>query len=391
MSTTDTSPEAQPATWAPHDGVVLLHTLAKGLIDLERVRGLDSFTMPYPAEAQRALDRMVLACLRKGAGVPRSMAQLIDWCATRPISDWPLDLPVDTVGPDDLLLDPESGRPTELCHEWAERGRDTAGEHLDREVIRSALRMCREYGEEESYSAFRTLLVDRPVLTSAESFEVAADLVMEPVRELIGWIYRPAPGGLLMDGAYATCGRCLTLLTPTRDGLWWCERDRCRRIGPPPVGRRLHPEEVGEVLQLRRPLRQFVTGPGRAETDLARKLTGLGLTVRMWPGFDSYDLHVTFPSGTVWAIDVKDWASPRLLGLAARAVPRTPPYHEAFWVVPRHRVTDRPGYIAMFERHRPSGARDVRLLTDDGLEELARQRLRGSGPDHAPAEGGPRA
>ena len=374
MAAITSTPE--PAGWAPHDGLVLLHTLAKGLIDLDDATGLDAFSMPYPAEAQRALDRTVLACLLHGADPPRSLAQLLDWCTNRPLADWPLDLPDDAVGPDDRLLDGDSARPTELCHEWAKRGPDTAGEHLDREVIHAALRMCREYGEEQSYSAFRELLVDRPVLTSAEAFEVAADLLMEPVRDLIGWIYQPVPASYLNDAAYATCGRCRTLLTPTRDGTWWCERDRCRCQGPPPVGRLLYPEEIGEVLQLRRPLRQFVTGPGRAEMDLAHALTELGLTVRMWPGFDSYDLHVTFPSGTVWAVDVKDWASPRLLGLAARPVRPTPPYDEAFWVVPRHRVADRPGYVAAFERNRPAGARAVRLLTDDDLVRLAAELLR---------------
>ncbi len=186
---TTNSPE--PTGWAPHDGVVLLHTLTKGLIDLEEMTDLDAFAMPYPAEAQRALDRTVLTCLLRGADPPQSLAQLLDWCANRPLSDWPLDLPDDTVGPDDRLLDGDSARPTELCHEWAKRGPDTAGEHLDREVIHTALRICQEYGEEQSYSAFRELLVDRPVLTSAEAFEVAADLLMQPVRDLIGWIYQP--------------------------------------------------------------------------------------------------------------------------------------------------------------------------------------------------------
>jgi hypothetical protein len=385
MSTPHVHTSAKPSGWVPHDGVALLRTLAGGLIELAKQTGLEAFTMPYPAEAQRALDRTVLACLLRGAAPPQSMAELIDWCATRPLSDWPLNLPPDAVAADDLLLDEQSRQPTELCHEWAERSRDAGAEHLDRQVIQAALRLCQEYGQEETYSAFRDLLVNRPVLTSAEAFEVSADLLMEPVRELISWIYEEVPASYLADdGAYATCGRCLTLLTPTRDGAWWCERDRCRRQGPPPIGRRLYPEEVGEVLQLQRPLRQFVTGPGRAEMDLARALRALGLTVRMWPGFDSYDLRVTFPSGRVWAIDVKDWASPRLLGQAARPVRRQPPYDEAFWVVPRHRVADRPGYIETFERNRPLEAGGIRLLTDEDVERLARARLRSSHTDPNP-------
>ena len=120
---------------------------------------------------------------------------------------------------------------------------------------------------------------------------------------------------------YITCGRCLTLLTPLPDGGWWCERDRCRRRGVPPPGRELIEAEAGEVHHLARPLRQFVTGPGRAEIDLEARLRKLGLDVEMWPGFDAYDLRVTFPDGYTWAVDVKDWKHPGLLGRAARAVP----------------------------------------------------------------------
>lgn len=361
--------------WAPHDGIALLHCLASGLTALERVTGLNRFTMPYPDEAQRALDRTVLACLLADADPPHSMAELIYWCATRPLSDWPLDLPPGTVDVDDRLLDGISQRPTELCHEWARGGGDAAAEYEDRTLIRRALRSCREYGEEGAYSKFRELLVEQPVLTSAELFEVTNDLALEPVHEVIALAYEPAPIGHLRDGVYVTCARCRTLLTPTQDGFWWCERDRCRRLGPPPVGRRLDLEEAGEVHQLKRPLRQFVTWPGLAETALARTLRELGLQVAMWPAFDSYDLRVVFPGGWVWALDVKDWASPRLLGQAARPIRRVPPYDESFWVVPRERVADHPDYIEVYERHRPPEAAGLRPVTDEQLIKEAQRRL----------------
>jgi hypothetical protein len=249
-------------------------------------------------------------------------------------------------------------------------------EYRDRLVIRTALRLCREYGEEDAYTEFRRLLVTRPVLTSAEAFAVSVDHVLDPVKDLVRDIYQPVPGSYLRSGHYGVCGRCLTLLTPVGESAWWCERDRCRRLGPPPVGRRITRDDAGELLQLERPLRQFVTGPGRAEAALEKALTQLDLRVRMWPGYDTYDLHVTFPDGWVWAIDVKDWAHPAFLGRAAHPLRQEPPYDEAFWVVPQGRVDDRPGYLATYERNRPETARGLPLLTDTELTRRAHARLR---------------
>ncbi|MFD7578555.1 hypothetical protein [Kitasatospora sp. NPDC059817] len=376
------APDLPPhaAVWSAHDGLPLLRTLATALIGLEAITGLDGFSLPYPAEAQRALNRTVLTCLLQGAEPPVSLPELLTWCRYRPISDWPLDLPADAVGRTDHLLDPDSGRPTELCHEWADRAADSAANQRDREIIRTALRLCRDCGEEDAYTEFRRLLVNRPVLTSVEFFDVTNDHVLDPVRELIRRIYLPVPASHLRAGAYAGCARCLTLLLPVQDGSWWCERDHCRRQGSAPVGDLWPTEEVGELFQLERPLRQFVTGPGRAETDLEHALITLGLRVRMWPGFDAYDLHVTFPDGHVWAIDVKDWAHPAFLGRAARPVAPEPPYDEAFWVVPEYRVDDRPGYLDIYRRHRPASARGLPLLTDADLIARAAARLRGA-PD----------
>ncbi|MGW2707516.1 pPIWI_RE_Y domain-containing protein [Streptomyces sp. NPDC001356] len=374
-TTTGSGVPPHDTDWSAHRGIPLMRALATALTVLDAATGPEAFTLPYPPEVQRALDRTVLACLERGAEPPVSLPDLLSWCRERPVADWPVDLPAEAAGPDDLLLDPDSSRPTELCYEWAEQFSDSALVLFDREIIRAALRLCREYGEEDAYTEFRRLLVTRPVLTSAEEWAVSMDHVLDPVKELLSRIYRPVPDSYLRGDVYATCGRCLTLLTPLPDGGWWCERDRCRRRGRPPVGRRIAKEEAGELLQLARPLRQFVTGPGQAEVRLEGRLIELGLKVRMWPAYDAYDVHVTFPDGWVWAVDVKDWAHPAFLGRAARPVPQQPRYDEAFWVVPQDRVDDRPGYIVTYERNRPPAARRVPLLTDTHLLARAEDRL----------------
>ncbi|WP_316529469.1 hypothetical protein [Kitasatospora brasiliensis] len=365
-------------SWAAYDGVPLLRTLARAMCELERQGDLDHFTLPYPAAAQHALDRTAAVCLLRGERPPASLAELVERCRSIPLEDWPLRLPPDTVGPGDHLLDEWSGRPNELCHEWVDRGPDPALRHRDRQVIRTALVLCRQYGEEQTYSAFRSLLVRQPVLTAAGMFEVLGNMVLEPVHELIRMVYLPAPDAYVRDGAYRACGRCLTLLVPLGLDEWWCERDRCRGLGAPPPGQELEVAEVGTMLQLERSLRQFVTGPGRAEVELDQDLRALGLDVVLWPGYDAYDLLINFPDGHRWAVDVKDRANPYLLGGEAEPVPQEPPYDEAYWVVPRHRVDTRPDYLAAFERGRAESAAELVLLTDTDLVARAALRLGGT-------------
>ncbi|MFK4213359.1 hypothetical protein [Streptomyces sp. NPDC030920] len=396
MTTASDAHATHRGDWLDFPDVRLVRTLAGAVIQLADLGSLSSFKLPYPAEAQRALDRTVLACLLRGAEeVPRSLPELLFWCHTRPLEDWPLDLPPDAFGPDDYLVDPEALVPTQLCHEWWIRGKDAGAAQFDREVVHTAMRLCRKASSPESYVAFRRLLVERPVLTGVERFETDTDLFLAPVQELLDQCYAPVPASYEFEGTYVTCGRCLTMLTPVVGGTWWCERDRCRRRGAPPHGRTLGGTEAAGLLQLVRPLRQFVTSPGRAEVELEARLSALGLEVQLWPGFDAYDLRVTFPDGYVWAIDVKDWKHPGLLGRSAKPVRPEPPYNESCWVAPREQVESHRDYIGTYRRNRPLSAEGLPLLTDDRLVTLATARLRGTNDPHltdpAPTNGTDRA
>ena len=369
--------------WSAHPDVLLLHTIASAVIRLADLSRLASFTLPYPAEAQRAVDRLVLACLLRGIDeMPRSVPDLVIWCRTRALEDWPLHLPQDAFGPDDFLVDPVALVPTQLCHEWWIQTRDSAATQFDRDVIHTAMLLSRQASSPESYTAFRRLLVARPVLTSAERFEIATDLYLDPVADLLDRCYAPAPISYGRDGIYIACRRCLTLLTPLPDGGWWCERDGCRRRGAAPAGNVYAESDTGEVYQLVRPLRQFVTGPGRAELDLEAELGRLrsgaaSLAVTMWPGFDAYDLRIIFPDGYIWAIDVKDWKHPGLLGRAAKAIRQEPSYDESCWVVPQEQADAHGDYLATYARNLSQEAAGLPLLTDRELVRRAKARLRG--------------
>lgn len=329
----------------PHDGMMLMRTIASALLDLYELPNPGTFTLPYPREAQRALDRTVLACLLRGAEPPRSVPDLLAWCRERAVIDWPISLPDDLVGPEDRLVDTTVVEPTQLCYEWAIEPADSATEQVERELVGTAIDRCRIANSPDSYSAFRRLLIERPVLTREKAAEIALTPQMHPLEGLLERIYLPAPVGWLRQRRFASCGRCRTLLVPTRDGDWWCENDRCRRHGSATVGTEYGEDDGGGVLQLTRPLRMFVTLPGQSELRLESRLRRLGLAIEMWPGYDAYDLRVSLPDGRVWAVDVKDWSNPALMGRNATPLRSEPPYDEAFLVVPDQRVKQRKNYL----------------------------------------------
>ena len=207
--------------------------------------------------------------------------------------------------------------------------------------------------------------------------------------ELLSRCYVEAPVSYCKDGAYRTCGRCLTLLTPLADGGWWCERDACRRkVHRPSAGRSSHPKSG---LSSTSSGRYASSSPDPVwPTPLRQRLAGLRhgsdkLHVELWPGFDAYDLRVTFPNGHIWALDVKDWRHPALLGRSATPLRPQPRYDCGCWVVPQEQVDAQPGYLTSFYRNRPTSAAGLALLTDDEVIKRAQARLRGSEADLNPS------
>jgi hypothetical protein len=360
------------------DDVRLLRTIAGGIVRLGEIVSPGAFSLPYPADAQRALDQVALACLLRGEPPPHSLPDLITWCAQRPVREWPLRLPPEQAAPSDRLLDPHTRTPTQLCYEWALRVQDTGTELYEQHVMLSAISVCRSAGAPESYTAFRRLLIEHPVLTRGELVLLNGKPALAPVMDLVREAYHPAPTGSAADGCFAACSRCRCLLIPAAADGWWCEQDRCRGEGTAKPGTRYRSDQ--EVLHLARPLRIFVTGPGRAEIELERRLGALGLQVDLWPEYDAYDLLVHLPGRRRWAVDVKDRASPALLGMNAARLPTVPAHDAAFLVVPQYRFRDRPDYRTVFAHYcTPETAQAVTLLTDRELVRRARQILREAG------------
>ncbi|MFF5719874.1 hypothetical protein [Streptomyces buecherae] len=370
------------------DGVLLLRSVATAMVRLSEVGDPGTATLPYPDEAQRALNNTVLTCLLLKARPPESLPELVEWAAHRPVDRWPVRLPPDVVPPESLLLDEATRQPTQLCYEWAVDAEDSAARHSEQRYMAIASRRCREEDYPEAYRAFRLLLVRRPVLTHREltTLPAAVDGDLGSLGDLLYDVYQPAPAGYLdwERRSYTSCARCHTLLHPMAGGALWCEQRRCRDLGTVRRGREYQADDDGGVQLLLRPLRQWVSAPGVLEMRLARQLTGIGADVELWPGFGAYGMRVRCPDGTTLAVDHKDWASPALLGRRAAPPPPDPPYDRCVWVMPAARLRDHPDFRATFERYRSSASPE--LMTDRELLRTARQLIGTVDPDHRYAD-----
>jgi hypothetical protein len=355
------------------DDELTLHLAASGLIVLaQQVAQQGAVRLPYPAALQRALDRLSIAALRRGAAPPQGVPDLLDW-ARRPLATWPLHLPAEAISPDDTLL--VGDIPSSVCDDWACLAPDVEAELSERQLMLSVLRQSSAAQDQDGYVAFRTLLIERPTLTALEFQQQRVRPVLGRLSEQLRAAYEPAPPGWAVQGEYACCPTCGNLLAPLLAGGFVCESAGCHGpVKAAAVNRRISIGE--EPLWLRRGLRRFVAAPGRAELRLARQLERDGVAVELWPAFDRYDLRVVFPDGVVWAADVKDWANPFLLARKVEPIPDDPPWQLAAFVFPNERGR-RPDYVRAFQRACPIRHPHLHAMLERHFRQRVIKRLRG--------------
>lgn len=309
----------------------------------------------YDGVVQRVYNHFVLRTLpHPDFATPDSVPAMTDLIADRPVREW---LPGSKS--ESVLVHGDTRSPTQESAELIVGNRhDPIGERLENEIVREVLEICRALYAPESYVAFRRLLITRPTMTFAEHVTERAQVELMPVVDPLDRCYEPASARLRRDGHYAECAECGCLLRPVGVNAWRCDLDRCR-ARTAKIGRLIDAATPGGVLHLKLPLRTFVTGPGLFELHLEKKLRALGLDVDMWPAFDRYDLLVTFPDGVRWAVDVKDYANPSVLGRKFPGIPSDPPRDQAFLVVPDYRKVQDRQYVERFRTSRESSGRQA--------------------------------
>lgn len=315
--------------------VLLLHFIATGVIQLaERVARGTPIDSHYPIPLQIGLNRLNVIRYHHNLPLVRSVPDLLSWCR-RPFKEWPLDIALAQLDPDDSLLDDQFS--TSICEALACATNDVEADLSERRFMRAVFNACQTANSPGAYVTFRRLLIEHPVLTEFELIQQRNDHPeLNLLTDHLKFAYEDAPLDYMLKGNFHCCPICGNLQQPTvqMDRLL-CEEERCRRQQVAKPGRVIPARE--HVLWLKRGLRRFVTLPGLTEVRLERRLLGLKLRVDLWPDFDSYDLRVEFPDGKAWAVDVKDWANPFLLALNVKNIPLSSPLERGYFVFPDDR------------------------------------------------------
>lgn len=324
--------------------LIVLRMLASGLVDWSaRAHDDAGLSPPYPVSIQRGLDRLTAMSITLGTRAPRSAMDLARW-AHQPFGDWPTQLNIEGVDPDETLL--RNGQPTQACLEWAVLSGDVEAEVRERDLLHAVLQNCREHDNPDLYVRFRRLLVEQPAMSERDFALMLAMPELTPLATQLQAAYRPAPAEALLDGEAVICDGCGHLWTADSTGTRRCQEWDCPN---PAQERKRLPEREG-VLWLPRELRMFISGPGRAELRIADTLSRKGLDVRLWPDYDACDV---FPVQAPFAADVKAWSNPVRLAWRLNDRPFQPPAEaqKGFIVIAAEQTVGRPDYLRTVRHH----------------------------------------
>ena len=329
---------------------VILSELCGGMSQLLEMDSRDFHDFTIPPTLRLWLSRLAAAMIKAGSQPIQSVPDAVSMMQ-RPLGEWVVAFSVPEYLADFTIMD--GGFLTEDADALIVGNFDVAAE-LTQGIMRRLIEMCRALGNQDDYVAFRRFVIEHPVATRMEMIDVLYKLIDDSLCSLLrDEAFESVPADMESAGRVPICDRCgWTLVKDTYRGSLGCADWGCRRLeGLIPAH---YPKSLSAGDGLRRVragLARYTARPGRLELSLYESLSELdGMRVELWPGFDSYDLGVTFPSGEVWAIDCKDSTRPRLLAatLNKDSIPRQPSWRRAFYVFPDYRKNVVPNYERTF-------------------------------------------
>ncbi|NMG42648.1 hypothetical protein GPA22_02725 [Aromatoleum toluvorans] len=355
-----TAPPRHEAGGSPYD---MVNLLAAGLCRLqEHVDQHGHIQAPYPEALLRGFNLAAALNIERGTSYPVDLASLVR-NAMSPIFEW---CPEYGDGQESesffasLLI--EAGAVTPDCISMAGLAEADAEEMFYQRLIAACSEIDEAHGQ-AFYSEWRRAVIENPVAESHAVFLVRYETLRawtSMTRQLVDFFYERIPEIHAEDGKIALCPLSGTRLRKNRN-RWATEmRDPAaekmlRERGPRYI------DHTPATLELKRPVRVFWALPGWHELRLHEAVMERGWKSLLWPEFDKYDLLVSRPGKTRFAIDVKDHLSPLSLARSLGNVERRRRQKRVL-VIPDYLRERLPLYKTVFRRARRSALMEPEVI-----------------------------
>ncbi|HLO85521.1 MAG TPA: Fis family transcriptional regulator [Nostocaceae cyanobacterium] len=284
-----------------------LRYLATGLTEWEERKATNRVERGHIPQAMRmGMSRMYLTSLLTGEEqTPVTIPEFFAW-AKNPVSEWKPTAEIEYLSPDVTLI--EDGTISDFTSHWQVEGADVDMQ-VQEKVLQDVVEYCRANQLDETYRAFRKLIIERPVLPRSEYRRLISSSQLRPLDNFLRQIYVDVVN-FASESVYYCCPRCKYIMRRRADGTYNCRSPFCERLSaklqlPPQIS--ISQEEAEDWKVVTPGVYRYGTLPGIWEIELAEKLTKMGVRVTLWPEIDEFDLLVEFSKRNRWAIDVKDW------------------------------------------------------------------------------------
>ena len=247
-------------------------------------------------------------------------------------------------------------------------------EYVEKDVIagieQRAVYDCLKSLDQDAYVNLRKFLIEHPVI---------------PAKDLRGLKLGYAQNSIALqaiENAYEeiqkdcfVCPRCGWTLQKEKIGMR-CQSRTCSEAVYIPGELKVISGNAG-MLRLKRGVMKYIAVPGKLELEIYAYCEKHEVQSVLWPQMDRYDIEITFPDGTVWAIDAKAVKEPHFLkeNVARDGGFPSGTYDRSFYVIPDEYAAARTDYRMIINQELARlGDRQTRCIRLYDLKKEIRER-----------------